>query len=233
MAHSFGVVEDKLWESEFFLCQLQGVRPHSPESRYYFSAFVSAARSVTFAMQFSMSGVDGFEEWYAQAQENLRSDPLAPHFVEIRNNVQKRGLNPINAVPLSHLREHLGWQLAKGNRSHVLVLPSASGDSELADAWVATNKYFNLLVSVVFDAYERFKTIVDPRWHYTEAHFATHGRTLVDALAELGFPPDWVKAAPSEADAWRVLRAQQPPCALNELFLRRLGRCIVDPDEAA
>jgi hypothetical protein len=233
MAHSFGVVEDKLWESEFFLGQLQRTRPHSAESRYYFSAFVSAARSVTFAMQFSMSGVDGFEDWYANAQASLRSDPLAPHFVEIRNDVQKKGLNPINAVPLSHLREHLGWRRAKGNRSHVLVLPSASGDGELADASVATNEYFRLLVSVVFDAYETFKATVDPRWYYTEANFAAQGRTLVDALAELGFPAAWAEAAPNGPDAWRVLRAQQPPCALNELFLRYLGRRIADPDEAA
>ncbi len=232
MGHSFGVVEEKLWESEFFLCRLQDSRPLSSESRYYFSAFVSAARSVTFCLQFSMSGVQGFDEWYSEARATLRSDALAPHFVEIRNDIQKKGISPINVVPLSHLRQHLQTQMSTGSRSHVLVLPSACG-GEPTDASVATMAYFRQLVSIVFDGYERFKTIVDPRWHYTEANFEAAGRGLVDALADLGFPPVWATAAPSGPDAWRALRAQQPPCALNELFLKYLGKSIVDPDEAA
>jgi hypothetical protein len=194
----------------------------------------SAKRDVRHAVQLEWSRWLR-RNWYAEAQQGLRSDPLAPHFVAIRNEVQKKGQNPINTVPLSHLREHLASQLAGGSRSHVLVLPSKSSDGEWTDATAVTSASFRLLVSVVFDGYERFKTIVDPRWHYTESNFKAQGLTLADALAELGFPSGWATAAPSGPDPWRVLRAQQPSCALalNELFLKYLGRSIVDPHEAA
>jgi hypothetical protein len=234
MAHSFGVVEEKLLETEFFL-GLFGSAGRSFDSRFYFSAFVSAARSVTFALQFSMKEVDGFEAWYATAQAALKADSLAPHFVEMRNDVQKKGLNRLNAVPVTHLRQHLAEQLVGGSPVSVLVLPSAKSGSTtvLTDALEASRSYFKLLVSLVFDAYAQFKTVVDPRWYFTQANFEAAGRTLEDALVELGFPSSWVAAAPHGAEAWRVLRSQQPSCALNELFERYLNKSIVDPDEAA
>jgi len=69
MTSSFGVVENKLREAEFFLDQLRDASRLSFEADCYFSAFVSAARSVTFAMQASLKGVPGFRDWYGSAQE--------------------------------------------------------------------------------------------------------------------------------------------------------------------
>lgn len=235
MAHSFGVVEEKLLETEFFLDLFGAAGGHGADSRFFFSAFVSAARSVTVALQFSMKGLDGFEAWYASAQAALRADSLAPHFVEIRNDVQKKGLNRLNLVSLVHLREHLRGQLAGRRPAPVLVLPVSKSGSPtvMMDALEASRSYFRLLVSLVFDAYSRFRTCLDPRWYLTEANFAASGRSLVDALLELGYPPACIDAAPNEAEAWRALRLQQPPCALNEVFERYLGQRIADPDEAA
>lgn len=234
MAYCFGVVEEKLQEAEFFLGLLGGAARHSFAGRCYFSAFVSAARSVTFALQFSMNGIDGFAEWYASAQEVLRADPLAPHFVEIRNDLQKKGLNCLDEVPVSHLPEHLLQQFTGESRAPVLLVPSGGRGSSpmLTDALEASRSYFRLLVSLVFDAYVGFKTSVDPRWYYTQAHFEALHQTLEDALAELGVPPDWTAGAPRPADAWRALRAQQPPCALNEVFERHPGKRVVDPHGA-
>lgn len=132
---------------------------------------------------------------------------------------------------MRHAREHLTNQFAK-QPSHVLVLPcsGSGGETVLADALDACNGYFVQLVSLVFDAYDQFKCVVDPRWYYTQPHFEAQGRTFVDALAELGFPPSWAAACPSEIDGWRILRAQQPPCAINALFERCLGKRIKDPD---
>lgn len=94
MANSFQVVEEKLQETELFLDLLKSSNPRSFENRCYFSAFVSAARSVTFTLQFSMHGVSGFKDWYSGVQESLRADALAPHFVGIRNEIQKKGSEP-------------------------------------------------------------------------------------------------------------------------------------------
>jgi hypothetical protein len=221
MASSFGVVEDKLREAEFFLSKLRDASHMSFEANCYFSAFVSSARSVTFAMQASLKGVPGFEDWYDGAQKRLKTDPLAPFFVEIRNEVVHTGANPLNRVSLDHLHEDLARQL-RGDRRHVIVLPNAQlrNSTNLVDAVEACERYFTSLVSVVYECYLAFKSIVDARWHFTEANFRSLTKSFEDALVELGFPPTWAEGIPIGPDAWRALRSQQPPCLVNDLFDR-------------
>ncbi len=93
MAQSFGIVEDKLREADFFLDQIRASNPLSFEARFYFSAFVSAARSVIMALPVTMSGVEGFRLWYRGVQDQLKADPLAPLFVELRNESIHKGVN--------------------------------------------------------------------------------------------------------------------------------------------
>lgn len=233
MANSFEVVEDKLREAEFFLAQLRNTTRLRFEADCYFSAFVSAARSVTFAMQASLKSVAGFEDWYAKAQNQLKTDSLAPFFVEIRNDVVHTGANPLNRVTFEHLREDLARQLKEERRGHILVLPDTMrrGSTALVDGTEACEQYFTSLVSVVYDCYTTFKTTVDARWYFTEVNFCSIGLSIEDALVELGFPPTWFSGGPIGPDAWRVLRSQQPPCLVNDLFEKYLGKTIPDPDE--
>lgn len=233
MARSFGIVEEKLREAEFFLDQLRRTSRLSFEAKFFFSAFVSAARSVTLAIQASLRGVPGFEQWYEGARTRLKTDPLAPFFVEIRNEVVHTGINRLDQVTLDHLREDLAQGLYGQGRSHVLVLPDPNlpDATVLVDALQACTAYFSSLVSTVYDCYCQFKTFVDPRWYFTEDNFAAMNRNLVDAVVELGFPPEWAACAPPGPSAWKVLRSQQPACQINDLFNSYLGRFISDPDE--
>jgi hypothetical protein len=233
MARSFGIVEEKLREAEFFLHKFLETRSHSPEGKYYFSAFVSAARSITLAMQASLNGVDGFEEWYEKARLDLKADPLAPHFLEIRNDVVHTGDNPLNRVPLEHLREHMSRQFREKNRQHIIVMPSElDGETTLVDAGKASKDYFVSLIKVIFDCYQKFKSVVDARWYFTQENFISNGKKIQDALVEMGFPPTWLPSDMDETDAWRVIRSQQHPCLINDLFIKYLGSRIPDPDEA-
>jgi hypothetical protein len=233
MASSFGVVEDKLREAEFFLAQLRGTSRLSFKANCYFSAFVSATRSVTFAIQASLKGVPGFKDWYESAQNQLKTDPLAPFFVEIRNEVVHKGGNPLNRVSLDHLRNDLARQLHGDRRGHVLVLSDVQrrDTTVLVDAVEVCEQYFKSLVSVVYDCYSVFKTVVDPRWYFTEANFSSTGKSFEDALVELGFPPNWTAGIPVGPEAWLALRSRQPSCLVNDLFDRFLGKSIPDPDE--
>ena len=233
MAHSFGIVEEKLREADFFLKQLCRSNNLSFEARCFFSAFVSAARSVTLTMQASLKGVRDFDQWYEEIRIKLKTDRLAPHFVEIRNDIVHIGINPLNQVTLEHLQEHLSRQLHQGDRAHVLVLPDPNreGASVLVNAKQACREYFTSLVSVTFECYQRFLTVVDPRWYFTQENFEAMGRTFEDAVAELGFPPEWASCAPMEPDAWKALRLQQPPCQINDIFRKYLDRTIPDPDD--
>lgn len=229
---SFGAVEDKLCEAEYFLRQIGAEPRWRMESRYYFSAFVSSARSVTWAMQASLRHVDGFEAWYQGVQSRLREQPSAQFFVETRNRLEKRGHNPLNRIDLADLPRLLHQQL-QGNHSHFLLMPSVDSDSkQLVDALAACEAYFSELVAIVWECYDRFRCVVDPRWYFTEANFARMKRTLEDAVEEAGFPRGWLTAVPGldSAPAWRLLRREQPSCALNHLFEQYLGRSIPDPD---
>lgn len=232
MGQSFEVVEGKLCEAEFFLGQFSGSSRFSFDAQCYFSAFVSAARSVTLALQATMTGVADFEQWYQSAQTKLKADPLAPFFLDIRNKSIHRGLNPLNRVTLDHLREDLFDQMHQRKRSHVLILPVAHSENQtvLADAVQAATLYFVSLVNVVFECYERFKCVVDPQWYFTRENFAAMGKTFEDAISELGFPPDWASSAPPGDDGWRAIRSQQPPCELNGLFRKYIGREITGPE---
>lgn len=49
-------------------------------------------RRVTFVLQTLSSRVEGFDEWYREVQDTLRGDPLMRYFVELRNEIEKRGL---------------------------------------------------------------------------------------------------------------------------------------------
>jgi hypothetical protein len=233
MAQSFDVVEEKICEAEFFLNQLSTSSRLSFEAQCYFSAFVSAARSVTLVLQATMNGIPGFEQWYQGAQAKLKTDPLAPFFVEIRNSSIHKGLNPLNQVTLDHLREDLFNQMRRRTRSHVLVLPDMRSRNSpiLADAVQASTHYFVSLVKVVFECYDRFKCVVDPQWYFTREHFAAMGKTFPDAISELGFPPAWASCVPPEDDGWRAFRLQQPTCQINHLFRKYIGNEIAGPDE--
>ncbi|MFC7942720.1 hypothetical protein ACFUPZ_05605 [Microbacterium oxydans] len=52
---------------------------------------VSSGRSVTFVLQNLRSVVKNFDAWYAPVQDNLRADPVAKYFVELRNRIEKEG----------------------------------------------------------------------------------------------------------------------------------------------
>lgn len=72
--------EIKLGEAEFFLNEMKN-NLHNPKIlSYYVSAFVSAARSVTFFMQKEYSQTHGFGEWHTRQLEKMKQDPIWEFF---------------------------------------------------------------------------------------------------------------------------------------------------------
>lgn len=98
---------DKLQEAKHFLGQMQEeIRLYFDERdpntinrfRYTFSAFVPAARSVTFVLQnqYRSEYKDEFEVWYAEKKEELKQFPFAGLFLELRNI----GIHQGNRLPI-------------------------------------------------------------------------------------------------------------------------------------
>ena len=233
MTQSFGMVEEKVIESDFFLEKLRHSSDFNYESKYYFSAFVSATRSITFALQVTLKSIDGFALWYECERKKLKVDPLAPLFVEIRNDVVHKGVNILNQLPVQYLHEHLTRQLDKTDHSHIIVVSGMDSEhgTRLVSAVPACESYFLSLLELIYNCYDKFKTTVDPQWYFTQDNFLQTGRGVEDALIEMGFPSGWYKSMPDEVGAWKALRKQQPSCVLNELFRKYLEKVILGPDE--
>ena len=97
---SFGIVEDKIKETDFFLSKLEESTRNQDfflGARFYLSAFTSASRSITFSLQAAMKGIPDFKNWYEQHQNILKQNDLAKYFVEVRNLSQKVGYYPLSS----------------------------------------------------------------------------------------------------------------------------------------
>jgi hypothetical protein len=91
-----GRTRQKLDEAAFFL---EKVREHyfdvldeNGQARaflYYLSAFVSAARSVTWVMRSEYSTSQGWEPWYRSRQPDLEDRALLRQFATLRNRSEK------------------------------------------------------------------------------------------------------------------------------------------------
>jgi len=201
MPRSFGLVDDKLFEADFFFDQLRTTRDFFA-ARCYFSAFTAAARSVTFAMQSCLSDVPGFAQWYAACQDRLRADPVAQFFQRARTESQHVGINPVSAGSFDR-------------ESARFFAPSAPEQ----DVHLAARKYMTLLVRLVRECYDTFGTTIDPDQYYTIANLAVRGLSIEDVEEELGFPRGWTDLpGASNADRLHALRREVPMSTVSTLF---------------
>ena len=106
--------QSKIEEAEFFLTKLELSEVTSAEFTFYFSATVSAFRSITFAFQKSYRANSGFEDLYKEYQEELKASRFASSLVQARNITQKQGSQvPITVYAVTNLDsgDSFRWEL--------------------------------------------------------------------------------------------------------------------------
>jgi hypothetical protein len=180
--YPFWLIDGKLRESDFFLEQLRSAQDLDV-ARYYFSAFLSAARSVTFALQKCLGGLAHFDGWYADRQNELRDHAIATYFKDIRDQVIHQGLNPLKR----HVRG-VGGIVG----SNFYLVKSAPEQ----DVVVAGTSYMAILVRIAGEAYERFWTSIDLPETLTLDDLASRGQTIEDIEEEFGYPRGWSASLP-------------------------------------
>ncbi len=223
MGNTFDTVDLKAAEAEFFLGKMCGAGARIDEFGFYFSAFLSAARTTTLALQ-HFSHVCGFDEWYAPHRAALAASSLAKQFLDLRNSHLHGGEYPVG-----------GGTFQNGKAEYFLkrdgiLLFSHSNETDLVSM---SRRYLVMLLEIVHDCYVNLGVHVDPQQHYTKEHFATLGKTIEHAEAEiLGFvcPPS-VAENFSEDDRWHSLRSKLGGCQINHLFYSYLGRVTPQPAE--
>lgn len=222
MSRSFGLVDEKLAEADFFLEKLASSGFNFFEARCYFSAFVAAARTVTFSLQGVMADVDGFRDWYARQQDALKKDKLARFFHNARTESQHLGISPVNAGTTRR-----GQDGASEVRFHFCsgLLGQPLADIPEEDVVSACRRYLTTIVGVLHECYRRFGTVIDPDQYYTLENLKRLGLTLENVEEELGYPRGWTALGPGgDEDRLRLLRREISPADVDWLFEKYLGK---------
>jgi hypothetical protein len=79
----------KLNESKFFLEKMEDSYKKNPDFNYYFSAFISAARSVFWVMKAEFNKTNGWEEWYQEQKTSVEEKTLLKKINDIRVRTTK------------------------------------------------------------------------------------------------------------------------------------------------
>ncbi len=214
MSAPFDSVDDKLREADFFICKMEQADWDINEWRYHFSAFVTAARSVTFALQYSMSDIPGFDEWYKQRQECLRGDSLSQFFVAARNNVQKKGQNPLSF-----------WDRDESGKIVAYFLYWFEDQVELTpdcDAITACKQHMKSLSQLVYEAYRDFGPYIDPAVAISPLGAKELGLTIEDMEEQIIGVRGWTSTLPL-VERFRMLRDVESMPQIDDLLIKYLG----------
>lgn len=221
MARSFDLVDDKLYEADFFLEKLVASDRDLIEARYYFSAFVAAARSVTFALQAVMSDIEGFDGWYRLKQELLKGDKTAKFFHKARTESQHIGLNPLNGDIRSFIESRGNSKQYFFSQNGMEPIPDALD----GDAVAACREYLVSLVELIFECYEQFGSVIDPDKYYTLQNLERLGLSIEDVEESLGLPRGWTYISEGyDEKRIKSLRRSVPGTQIDWLFEKYLGR---------
>ena len=151
---SFGPVDEKVAEADFFLERLSECGRDFFAARCFTAAFVGSTRSVTYAVQASLAHQEGFAEWYRKRQAELQNDPTCRFFHQFRRFNHHLGHNFLSAAVS-----------VDGGRA-AFFFGSTKDIPEVAqvpreDVQTACTLYMIRIVSLVFACYEHFGPVVD------------------------------------------------------------------------
>ena len=214
LSASFDAVDEKLREADFFLKKMEEAGPDSCAWRFYFSAFVTASRSVTFVVQYVMSGIAEFDEWYETRRERMRVDPIARYFTSVRNEVQKRGTNPVTF-----------WGCGEQGAVEAYFVHWYADPKEMppdTDVVSACREYMTMLTAFVYEAYKDFGHFIDPAVLYTPEGAERRGLSIEDIEEQLIGARGWTAGLPLE-ERFRLLRRNEPMPEVDDLLIKYLG----------
>jgi len=221
MSRSFGIVDAKVAKANFFLGCLAEAGTNFFEARCYFSAFVSSARSITYAIQAAIGDLPEFNDWYAQEQAALRSDDIARFFNEARVLDHHVGINLVGGGSM--------MQQADGTLriTQHFASESTKTPAPQMDVVQACRRYLTVLVALVFACYCRFGELIDPHQYYTAEAFGDRGLSIEDAEEEVFGWRGWTEApGVPVSERWRMIRESVVPCNINHLFHEYLGKVL-------
>lgn len=221
MSRSFGLVDSKTQEAEYFLSRILESNNSFFGVQCDAVAFTASARSVTFAMQSSLKGIEQFDEWYEEKQEQMRADPLSKFFNNFRRISQHIGDNAV-----------VGGSMRNGDFIyHFGALPELKNVPE-GDVATACKAYFISVLELVYECYITFPALINGQWRFTREYFESQGLTIEDAEEEIGLPRGWSGVSGLDEEIrWKYLRKEVDGCNLQHVFEEWLEKRVPHPDD--
>lgn len=220
MARSFSIVDHKIAEAEFFLKRISECGFDFFGVQCYVGAFTSSTRTITYAMQAALNGIDGFEEWYGDWRSELQNDRLARFFHKFRR-----------------INHHVGSTVVCGGSGGpnepvrywfqpIHDIPHVPGE----DVETACKRYFISLLKRAYQCYIEFGSYIDAHQYCTAENFKRLGRTIDDAEEEiLGTRGHTKLTGLPEEYAWQALRDAVTGCEIDDIFFQYLGMAVPKP----
>jgi len=221
MSTSFDTIDEKIAEVEFFLRKMCDPGYNSQEFKWYFSAFLSAARTSTLVLQRFQHDVPGFSKWYAPHQKRLAKNELAKHFLDMRNDHVHGGDYPVGGASI--IQKDVKFFFPREN----ITVESKLNETDIV---AASRDYFIELLKVVYDCYMKLGIHFDPQQYYTKENYKDGINKaecevcgwVCTTLIEEGFTRD---------GRWRELRSRVGACQINHLFYGYLDKVTPQPIE--
>jgi len=222
-------IPDKLAEADFFLDQMEDAGRNFFAFRCFFSAFLSASRSVTLTLQAVMEGAEGFAGWYEERRKELSTEPTARFLLDLRNISIHAGDSGIIGGA-THLRDD--GEVVVRYYFHGTPIEAALTDAgQEPDVLSVSQQYMTLLIRIVLDWQRNFSHLIDPEIYLTARALEAKGRTIEDVEEELGFPRGWTAVLTDDPEEQlRALRRELPPAFdLSWLTSKYLGDSDAPP----
>lgn len=222
MGRSFEIVENKVAEAHFFIQKLDeaGEDGNFWAARFYVSAFVSAARSVTFTLKASISDVAGFKEWYERYETEMKANPLARYFLFARNESQKVGYYPIGGGGSSRDKSKKGYLFYFDD-----YYPEMREEVPQMDVVTACKEYFKSLLEMIYDCFKVFGPAIDPNQYYTIENLERLGKTVEDIEEEIGLPRGWTKVEGfNDKDRVDAIRKKYSTNSVDAIFIEYFNK---------
>ena len=195
-------VEEKILEADYFARRLRSL--HSEEFRYELSAFLSAARSITFWLQREMKSVPGFKNWWANRQQEMKADAAMTFFLELRNFSQKEGPVSMAGTGTLDCQGHLVWSYRFAGTEHRVPQQLIH-----RDIVTCCREHLSKLAALVLTFADAFPCYCCPRRAVTPEGLETYGFEITDVAVMLGFPPEWFNVAGiPQKEVFRMLQEQ-------------------------
>ncbi|MBA7478645.1 hypothetical protein ES707_14073 [subsurface metagenome] len=207
MIAKFALVRNKLGEAKFFLDQMTLEQHNLERFNYYFSAFLSAARSVTWCMQESMKHVSGFDVWYLKKRQALNKSTLAKAFQGLRNAAIHTGDTGFRVEGIKLQMDAAGHLYI---RNYLDYKHQEHDNTDKLDISAAANEYLQILGSTVLECEKEFPLDTNPEAYFTKAGLKHHGMTIEDLEEVLGYPRGWTKGIP-DSKRLRMLKEHSSP----------------------